>query len=84
MCGLTCKKKYDQKVIEIKTLQAQRNEEIDLTLIDYSYFEKLGVVNSTKDKTKQVSELFKYFSISSFSVFKKPEFSCPISQNSMC
>ena len=71
---LDLQKKYDQKVIEIKTLQAQRNEEIDLTLIDYSYFEKLGVVNSTKDKTKQVSELFKYFSISSFSVFKKPDF----------
>lgn len=71
---LDLQKKYDQKVIEIKTLQAQRNEEIDLALIDYSYFEKLRVVNSSKDKTQQVSALFKYFAISSFSVFKKPDF----------
>ena len=71
---LELQKKYDQKVIEIKALQAQRDEETDLAQIDYSYFEKLGVVNPTKNKTQQVSSLFKYFAISSFSVFKKPDF----------
>ncbi len=67
-------KKYNQKVLEIKTLQAQRDEEKDLELIDYSFFEKLGVVKNTKNKTEQVSELFKYFAISSFSIFKKTDF----------
>ncbi len=71
---LDLQKKYDQKVIEIKALQAQRDEEIDLALIDYSYFVKLGVVNSSKNKTHQVSELLKCFAISSFSVFKNPDF----------
>lgn len=71
---LNLQTKYDQKVIEIKTLQAQRDEESDLALIDYPYFVKLGVVNPTKNKTQKVSELFKYFAISSFSVFKKPSF----------
>lgn len=65
---------YNQKVIEIRKLQAQRAEEVDLTLIDYSYFEKLGVVKATKDRTEQISELFRYFAISSFSVFKKRDF----------
>lgn len=71
---LELQKRYDQKVIEIKALQAQRDEETDLAQIDYSYFEKLGLVKPTKDKKQQVSSLFKYFAISSFSVFKKPDF----------
>lgn len=71
---LDLQKKYDEKVIEIRRLEAQRNEENDLSLIDYSYFEMLGVVPSTKDKTEQVSELLRYFSISSFDVFKKRDF----------
>lgn len=66
--------KYDQKVIEIKALQAQRNEEMALSLIDYSFFEKLGVVEATKDKSRQVSSLLKYFTISSFDVFKERDF----------
>ena len=41
---LELQKRYDQKVIEIKALQAQRDEEIDLAQIDYSYFEKLGEI----------------------------------------
>lgn len=71
---LDLQKKYDQKVIEIKKLQAQRDEEVDLALIDYSYFVKLGVVDALKNKAEQISALFKYFAISSFSVFKKPDF----------
>ncbi len=71
---LDLQKKYDQKVIEIKKLQAQRDEEVDLALIDYSYFVRLGVVDALKNKAEQISALFKYFAISSFSVFKKPDF----------
>jgi HTH-type transcriptional regulator/antitoxin HigA len=67
-------KKYDEKVIEIKKLQAQRDEEKDLSLIDYSFFEKLGVVEPSKDKAKQVVELLRYLSVSSFSVLKKRDF----------
>lgn len=71
---LELQKKYDQKVIEIKTLQAQRAEESDLARIDYKYFVELGVVKSTKNKMERTSELLKFFAISSFSVFKKPDF----------
>ena len=71
---LELQKKYDLKVIEIKALKDQANEIQDLEQIDYSYFVKLGVVSPTPDKIKQVSSLFKYFAISSFSVFKKPDF----------
>ena len=71
---LDLQKKYEQKVLEIKTMQARRDEEKDLALVDYPYFVKLGVVPPTKDKADQISALFKYFSISSFSVFKKPDF----------
>lgn len=71
---LDLQKKYDQKVIEIKKLQAQRDEEVDFALIDYSYFVRLGVVDALKNKAEQISALFKYFAISSFSVFKKPDF----------
>lgn len=67
-------KKYEQKVLEIKALQAIREEEKDLAQIDYSYFEELGVVKPTKDKIQKVTNLLKYFAISSFSVFKKPDF----------
>ncbi|OPL09835.1 MAG: hypothetical protein AVO34_13110 [Firmicutes bacterium ML8_F2] len=67
-------RKYDQKLIEIETLQAQKNEEADLALFDYSFFENLSKVKATKNKTEQVSELFKYFAISSFSVLKKKDF----------
>lgn len=42
--------------------------------IGYSYFEELGVVKLTKDKIQKVTNLLKYFAISSFSVFKKPDF----------
>ena len=71
---LELQKKYDRMVLEIKTLQAQTDEETDLAQIDYTYFEKLGVVNPTKNKAQQISSLFKYFAISSFSVFKKSDF----------
>jgi addiction module HigA family antidote len=71
---LELQKQYDKKIIEIKKSQAEKDEERDLAQIDYSYFEKLGLVNHTKDKTNQISSLFKYFAISSFSVFKKRDF----------
>ena len=71
---LELQKKYDQKIIEIETLQAQAEEEHDLALIDYSYFVKLGLVKASKNKSEQVSELFRYFAISSFKIFKKPDF----------
>lgn len=67
-------KKYEQKALEIKALQAIREEEKDLAKIDYSYFEGLGVVKPTNDKTQKIINLLKYFAISSFSVFKKPDF----------
>jgi HTH-type transcriptional regulator/antitoxin HigA len=71
---LDMQKKYDQKVLEIERLKAQKQEEEYLSMIDYSYFEKLGVVQSTKDVGERISELFKYLNISSFKVFTKPFF----------
>jgi len=71
---LDLQKKYDEKVIEIKILQAQKDEEMDLALIDYLFFEKLGVVKASDNKTQQISELFRYLAVSSFSVLKKPDF----------
>ena len=71
---LNLQNSYDQKLVEIEALQAQKAEEDDLDLIDYSYFVKLGVVVKTSDKAKRVAELLKFFAISSFSVFKEPDF----------
>lgn len=71
---LELQNKYNQKIIEMKALQAQRDEEIELAHVDYSYFCRLGVVEYTKDKKQQITSLFKFFSISSFSVFKKTDF----------
>lgn len=71
---LDLQKKYDQKLIEIKIHQAFDIEKNYLQDIDYSYFENLGVVGKFKEKKDRINALLSYLSISSFSVFTKPDF----------
>ncbi len=71
---LNLQKTYTEKVLEIERMKAEDNEVECVNLIDYSFFVNLGVVPKRRLATDKVRELLKYFKISSFEVFKQPDF----------
>lgn len=71
---LNLQKTYTEKVLEIERRKAEDKEVECVNLIDYSFFVNLGVVPKTRLAADKAKELLKYFKISSFEVFKQPDF----------
>lgn len=71
---LELQKKFDQKVVEMKAVQAIEKEVEDLAMLDYGFFVKLGVVEKVRSKTERVMQLLRFLGVSSFEALKKPDF----------
>ncbi len=70
---LDLQNRYDEKLLEIEALKAQKEAKADLVLIDYEFFLDLGLVDATKDKGQRALNLLKFLKISSFKVFKEKD-----------
>lgn len=71
---LNLQKAYDEKVLEIEK-QKTLDEEIEIVkLIDYKYFEKLGLVEPTRIAKEKVANLCNYLKVSSLDILLKPDF----------
>lgn len=79
---LNLQKTYDEKVIEIEKLEAELKEQEFLSIIDYTFFQKLGLVKATRVKQEKVTELFRCLKIASFDVLNKPDFLVQFRQGS--
>lgn len=71
---LNIQKTYTEKVLEIERKKARDKEVTSAAAIDYDYFSTLGVVTKVRKAADKADELLKYFKISSFDVFKEPDF----------
>ncbi len=71
---LNIQKTYIEKVLEIERKKARDKEITSAAAIDYDYFSALGVVPKGRNAADKADELLKYFKISSFDVFKEPDF----------
>lgn len=71
---LNIQKTYTEKVLEIERRKGRDKEIATVASIDYKYFTDLGVVPKAKKAADKADELLKYFKISSFDVFKEPDF----------
>ncbi|MDD2402555.1 MAG: HigA family addiction module antitoxin [Clostridia bacterium] len=71
---LNLQKTYDEKVIEIEKLEAERKEQEVFKIIDYTFFEKLGLVKATRNQQEKVIELLRCLKIATFDVLKKHDF----------
>ncbi|MBR1727920.1 MAG: HigA family addiction module antidote protein [Selenomonadaceae bacterium] len=70
---LNLQNKYDEKCCEISCRKKIDKEKEILKMFDYSYFEDLNVVSSTKNDNQRVSELCTLFKVSSLSILEKPD-----------
>ena len=66
---------YDAKIIEIKRQKEIEEEKECMKVIDYSFFQKLGIVSSHKITTEEkIKELLQFLKISSLSILGKRNF----------
>lgn len=70
---LELQKKYEDKCCQIEQLKELERETKCLDDIDYSYFSKLNVVTTTKDKKEKVQNLRKYLQVASLCTLGKPD-----------
>lgn len=70
---LNLQKKYEEKLIEQNLHETVEKEAASLSLIDYNYFVKLGLVKPVKERYERITELFRYFGIASFDYMHRSE-----------
>lgn len=71
---LELQKSYDARLIEIEQLKAQEKELTYLKKLDYSFFQTIGRLKDTKNKSEQLSELYRFLKISALGLFESPNF----------
>ena len=66
---------YDAKIIEIKRQKELEEEKQCMKVIDYNFFQELGVVSSHKTTTEEkIKELLQFLKISSLSILRQRDF----------
>ncbi len=71
---LNLQETYTKKVLEIERRQLEDKEAEMAEVLDYKYFTDLDLVPKARTKVEKAKELLKFFRISSFAVFKEPDF----------
>ncbi|MFI3142055.1 MAG: HigA family addiction module antitoxin [Clostridia bacterium] len=80
---LNLQNEYDKKVLEIQEKEALDNEFKLLKQIDYGFFEKLDLCDSTKDKSIRLKQLLAFLNVAKLSVLKNPKILVQYRQTSM-
>lgn len=70
---LNLQKEYLKKVLMIENQIDLDNQKEVVSLIDYSFFTKLGLVQDTPDIFRKIQNLCAYFKVSDLTALKKPD-----------
>ncbi|MBC8531822.1 HigA family addiction module antitoxin [Gehongia tenuis] len=70
---LNLQKAYKEKLLIIEGRKKMDEQQEVLDMMDYSYFERLGLVPKAKDKVQKILNLCSYFKISNLEVLSQPD-----------
>lgn len=70
---LNLQKKYDEKILEIKSEKDLDGQKEILSMLDYKYFQKEKVVLETHNKKLQIASLCQYLQIGDLTALTKPD-----------
>ena len=71
---LRLQKEYDEKILEIKQQQEFDAQADFVSMIDYSYFEKVANLPHTKAVSEKVANLCQFFTVSDLRILAEPDF----------
>ena len=70
---LNLQQEYSKKVLEIEKEQVLDQQKEIVSLIDYSFFTKLGILPQTSNILEKIQNLCSYFKVSNLTTLKEPD-----------